>query len=252
MGTGPDEAGHEHVAPGRRSLKRNAAVELSLETLWPEAQGQCERLYEAAHVFTTATFFVAQRKRAQAWVRSRPFFIGASLRNSEGTRRVYWLSQGDDPSLFADLNLTAVWTPIGRLILRHKDQLKDGIRRSASIRANSAWVGVPAGFVWEVTGLVADVDVRQGAGHAEVQGALAWLIDDNGKPYTRTVQSPSEVAPAVDGSRRSVRTGFGLGDVVGSLDGFQLDNIDFDGDGILIVTGAAGTGNPGGRVSFRT
>ncbi len=213
--------------------------ELDELTAWDRGLAQAKRLYDESRNLDRSTILQSQKKKAQGWVRTNPFILGCGLKASTGQRRVFWLSNGEDPALFAEYGLVGPWTPVGRLVLRAKDTAKDGKRWSGRRPSHADWVKVPGGFTWSPDGPIVDFRFSAGVTAADLLDAVVWAPDG---PLALSKSQPKPGKGQTAQVTAGARAGFGLGDVVGSLDGFQLDNIDFDADGPLVITGAAGTG----------
>lgn len=218
---------------------------LQRQNAWPEGRLRCQLLYDAAHKFDSLTFLVPQRKASQGWVRSAPYFLAGSLVKGSEEPRTFWLSAGADPTLYTDLGLVSGLSPIGRTLLLIKNAIKDGREFTGSAN-HAAWVQTPAGFSWRSAGPPIDYIHRQSPTLAQIERCVIWE-SRNDEPLRVVLTSEDDgalVAELAAEVREATvgRVGFGLGDVLASLDTSQIGNVDFPDDGPLFVTGAAGTG----------
>lgn len=189
---------------------------------------------ELAEACRSRSQYGDRRRGATDWIRVGPFFMAACLRGGLDDRKaIWWLCDSPDAFWFTELGLVGPWTPIGRTVLQIKNDIKDSRKPRRYEVSRPRWALKPV--TWASAGPVADLVTSPGTTCAVVRSAKLWQYPLT-HPYVATLESPADAAPA------QPMIGYGLRNVVSTLDSDQLDRITFPDDGILVVTGCAGTG----------
>ena len=143
--------------------------------------------------------FHEQRLSSARELRTRPFDLVVRLRLRQAETRTWFISRVANASYFAEFGLVGVWTPIGRVALLLKSDLKDGVCDSAyEIRA-PRWAREDV-LCYVPCGGLGEVSFQPGNPAPSVDRASFWPVPDetvvDARARPATARSPGRISPA--------------------------------------------------------
>lgn len=164
------------------------------------------------------------------WVSKDPFFLQLTIDDSlvvvSRNQSAYWLPY--------ELHVASPFSPVGMAALQKLNRLKDKKGVERLVVQLPTWTEETASEFQSPGGL-SEVAFGPTAAHAVAEELSLWLLDG-----TRVVVTHPN-APIVEPTA-TPKPGYGLRDVVATLDLEQLDRLSFPEDGPVVITGTAGTG----------